>query len=122
MLPTVLTQPSCPAVECTHECYDTAADMMQEDGQEGTAGPSATAGAASAPQTGPLTAAQKTTMGLVLRGMFLEGGAHSVKLAQLVEHYNQKASRPAPAEQVDQVSNANAMYLEPVCLCHSGLP
>ena len=52
-----------------------------------------------------MTAAQKTNMGLVLRGMFLdkESGTHSVELAKLVKKYNQRASVPAIASQIDQV-------------------
>jgi len=81
--------------------------MMEEDEEAApAAGPSATAvpRVSSAP-AGPMTVAQKTNMGLVLRGMFLdkESGTHSVKLAQLVEKYNQKASAPATASQIDQV-------------------
>ena len=70
------------------------------------AGPSTTAvPTASRTQAGPMTVAQKINMGLVLRGMFLdkESGTHSVKLAQLVKKYNQKASVPVPASQIDQV-------------------
>ena len=79
--------------------------MMQGD-DEAAAGPSSTAGAARSVQAGPLSAAQKTTMGLVLRDIFFkkDGGCHSVKLAQLVEEYNKKASMPASAEHIDQVS------------------
>lgn len=78
---------------------------MQED-DEAAAGPSSTAGAATSVQAGPLSAAQKTTMGLVLRDIFFkkDGGCHSVKLAQLVEEYNKKASTPASAEHIDQAS------------------
>lgn len=81
------------------------AEMMQEDDEAAT-GPSSTAGAATNAQAGPLSAAQKTTMGLVLRDIFFkkDGGCHSVKLAQLVEEYNKKASTPASAEQIDQAS------------------
>ncbi len=81
--------------------------MMEEDEEAGpAAGPSATAvPRVNTAQAGPMTVAQKTNMGLVLRGMFLdkESGTHSVKLAQLVEKYNQKASVPATASQIDQV-------------------
>ena len=106
---------SCPYPEATKECCPNVADMMEEDEQENIAGPSTTSASARTTRTGPLaasqqttaagplTASQKTTMGLVLRSMFLEGGAHSVKLAQLVEQYNKKASRPASAEHIDQV-------------------
>ena len=82
-----------------------AADMMQED-EEAAAGPSSTAGAARSVQAGPLSAAQKTTMGLVLRDMFFkkDGGCHNVQLAQLVEEYNKKASTPASAEHIHQAS------------------
>lgn len=78
---------------------------MQED-DEAAAGPSSTAGAASSVQAGALSAAQKTTMGLVLRDIFFkkDGGCHSVKLAQLVEEYNKKTSTPASAEHIDQAS------------------
>ena len=78
---------------------------MQED-EEAEAGPSSTAGAARSVQAEPLSAAQKTTMGLVLRDIFFkkDGGCHSVKLAQLVEEYNKKASMPASAEHIDQAS------------------
>ena len=80
---------------------------MEEDEMAApAAGPSATAvPTASSAQAGPMTVAQKTNMGLVLRGMFLdkETGTHSVKLAQLVAKYNQKASVPATASQIDQV-------------------
>ena len=76
---------------------------MEEDDKENTAGPSAPAGAARAVQAGPLTASQKTAMGLVLRSIFLDGGAHSVKLAELVEQYNKKSRQPASAESIDQV-------------------
>jgi hypothetical protein len=81
--------------------------MMEEDEEAAPAAdPNATAvPTASGAQAGPMTVAQKTNMGLVLRGMFLdkESGTHSVKLAQLVEKYNQKASVRATASQVDQV-------------------
>ncbi len=81
--------------------------MMEEDEEAApAAGPSATAvPRVNTAQAGPMTVAQKTNMGLVLRGMFLdkESGTHSVKLAQLVEKYNQKASVPATASQIDQV-------------------
>ena len=82
-----------------------AADMMLED-EEAAAGPSSTAGAARSVQAGPLSAAQKTTMGLLLRDIFFkkDGGCHSVKLTQLVEEYNKKASTPASAEHIDQAS------------------
>lgn len=90
--------------------YFAAADMMEEDeDDQGAAGPSSTAGAAKRVQAGPLSAAQKTTMGLVLRDIFFkkDGGCHSVKLAQLVEEYNKKASTPASAEHIDQASTAH---------------
>ena len=78
---------------------------MEED-DEAAAGPSSTAGATRSVQAGPLSAAQKTTMGLVLRDIFFkkDGGCHSVKLAHLVEEYNKKASTPASAEHIDQAS------------------
>ena len=97
------------------QCCLFLAEMMEEDEQENTAGPSTASASARTSCTGPLaasqqttgagslTASQKTTMGMVLKGMFLEGGAHSVKLAQLVEQYNKTASRPASAEQIDEV-------------------
>ena len=83
--------------------------MMEED--EGAtaraAAPRATAvPTGSSSQAGPMTVAQRTNMGLVLRGMFLdkERGTHSVTLAQLVEKYNQKASVPASTAQIDEVN------------------
>ncbi|KAA6417220.1 MAG: DNA replication licensing factor MCM3 protein 1-like [Trebouxia sp. A1-2] len=91
-------------------------DMMDEDGDAApAAGPSATAvPTASSAQAGPMTVAQKTNMGLVLRGMFLdkESGTHSVKLVQLVDKYNQKASVPATASQIDQALTELALDYE----------
>ncbi len=80
--------------------------MEEEEEAVPAASPSATAvPTASCAQAAPMTAAQKTNMGLVLRGMFLdkESGTRSVKLATLVNKYNQKASVPATASQIDQV-------------------
>ena len=80
--------------------------MEEEEEAVPAAGPSATAlPTASRAQAAPVTAAQKTNMGLVLRGMFLdkESGTHSVELAKLVKKYNQRASVPAIASQIDQV-------------------
>ena len=81
---------------------------MEED--EGATAPAARPRATavvtgSSSQAGPMTVAQKTSMGLVLRGMFLdkERGTHSVTLGQLVEKYNQKASVPASTVQIDEV-------------------
>lgn len=80
--------------------------MEGDEDEEATAGPSSAAGATRSVQAGPLSAAQKTTMGLVLRDIFFkkDGGCHSVKLAQLVEEYNKKASTPASAQHIDQAS------------------
>lgn len=80
--------------------------MEVEEEAVPAAGPSATVvPTASRAQAAPMTAAQKTNMGLVLRGMFLdeESGRRSVELAQLVKNYNQRASAPATASQIDQV-------------------
>ena len=80
--------------------------MEEDEDAVPAAGPSATAvPTTSLAQAGPMTVAQKTSMGLVLRGMFLdkESGTHSVEVAQLVKKYNQKASVPATASQIDQV-------------------
>ena len=87
--------------------------MAEDEGATApAAGPRATVVTGSSSQAGPMTVAQKTSMGLVLRGMFLdkERGTHSVTLGQLVEKYNQKASVPASTAQIDEVNHL-VLYL-----------
>ena len=102
----VQTQPIWNHASDLLQTWPANADMMEEDDQQTGPGPSATAAATAVTSgSGPMSAAQKTTMGLVLRSMFLdkESGTHSVRLEQLVEKYNQKASVAASAAQIDQV-------------------
>ena len=95
--------------------------MEEDEDEQAAAGPSSAAGAAKTVQAGPLSVAQKTTMGLVLRDIFFkkDGGCHSVKLAQLVEEYNRRASKPASAEHIDQAITA---HLPLQVLALSGMP
>lgn len=94
--------------------------MMEED-EEAAAGPSSTAGAARSVQNGPLSAAQKSTIGLVLRDIFFkkDGGCHSVKLAQLVDEYNKKASMPVSAARIDEASIWTTQHTQTITGCQT---
>ena len=68
-----------------------SADMMEEDegAVDPAAGPRATAvvtGSRPVSQAGPMTVAQKTSMGLVLRGMFLDSVSASTAQIDEVNH------------------------------------